>query len=54
MKDQNIIDFLWEVLGDYRHQVIPEGIAPNDEKWNDICTVMAWLEEDYKTPTHFD
>ena len=54
MTEQNIIDFLWDVLGDYRHQVIPEGIAQNDEKWNDICTVMAWLEEDYKAPTHFD
>ena len=50
MNEQNIIDFLWEVLGEYRERCIPE----NDKKWDDICTVMAWLAEDYKTPTHFD
>jgi hypothetical protein len=54
MTEKNIIDFLWDVLCDYRDQVIPEGVAVHDEKWNDICTVMAWLEEDYKAPTHFD
>jgi hypothetical protein len=54
MKDQNIIDFLWEVLGDYRHQVIPEGVPAHDAKWDNICTVMAWLEEDYQAPSHFD
>jgi hypothetical protein len=54
MNEQNIIDFLWEVLGDYRAQCIPEGVAAHDAKWNDVCTVMAWLEEDYNNPTHFD
>ena len=49
MNEQNIIDFLWEVLGEYHDKC-----APNDAKWDDICTVMAWLEEDYKNPTHFD
>jgi hypothetical protein len=54
MNEQNIIDFLWEVLGDYRAQCIPEGVKANDNKWDDICTDMAWLEEDYKNLTHFD
>jgi hypothetical protein len=54
MDEQNIIDFLREVLNEYRDKCIPEGIKANDDKWDDICTVMAWLEEDYKNPTHFD
>jgi hypothetical protein len=54
MTEQNIVDFLWEVLADYRDQCIPEGVAAHDEKWGDICTVMAWLAEDYINPTHFD
>ena len=54
MTEQNIIDFLRDVLSEYREQCIPEGTKANDDKWDDICTIMAWLEEDYKNPTHFD
>ena len=54
MTEQNIIDFLRDVLADYREKCIPEGTPAHDEKWDEICTVMAWLEEDYNTPTHFD
>jgi hypothetical protein len=51
---ENIIDFLWGVVREYRVQCIPEGVAAHDEKWKEICTIMGWLEEDYKFPTHFD
>jgi hypothetical protein len=36
---------IWKALESYRG-FIPEGIKENDKEWNDICTAMAWLEED--------
>lgn len=39
-------ELLWEALGDYRDKVIPEGDAGHDEKWDDLCTVMAWIQEE--------
>jgi hypothetical protein len=50
MTEQNIIEFLRDVLADYREKCIPD----DDKKWDEICTVMAWLEQDYTNPTHFD
>lgn len=39
------LDTVWDALHDYRENNIPEGDAANDEKWDDICTAMAWTKE---------
>jgi hypothetical protein len=41
---------VWEALHDYREDSIPSEIngfpyPPNDEKWDEICTAMAWISE---------
>ena len=41
---------IWHALECYRADCIPEGQEPQyDEEWNDICSVMAWFEEDLTT-----
>jgi hypothetical protein len=41
---------IWRALECYRADCIPEGQDPQyDEEWNDICSVMAWFEEDLTT-----
>ena len=38
---------LWRALECYREDCIPEGQDPQfDAEWNDICSAMAWIEED--------
>ena len=38
---------IWTALESYRENCIPEGQDPDyDEEWSDICSVMAWFEED--------
>ena len=38
---------IWRALEAYREDCIPEGQDPQyDEEWSDICTVMAWWQED--------
>ena len=39
------LDLIWDVLGDYRENNIPEGVYQYDRQWEDICTAMAWIEE---------
>jgi len=39
-------EILRDALADYREHVIPEGVPQNDQKWDAICTVMAWIQED--------
>ena len=40
------MDYIWEILSDYRNNCIPEGISNHDEIWDEICTSMAWIEEE--------
>ena len=38
---------IWRALEAYREDCIPEGQDPQyDAEWSDICTVMAWWQED--------
>ena len=36
---------IWVLLNEWRGDN-PEGVEENDEKWNEACTAMAWIEED--------
>ena len=54
------IDYIWDVLCDYREHCIPEDIDNHNDIWDQICTSMAWIEEEivlrhglYYLP-HFD
>ena len=40
------VDYVWEVLYDYRENCIAEGIDNHDEVWDEICTSMMWIEEE--------
>lgn len=44
MRDQ--LNIIWDALCAYRADLIPEGEPAYDEEWNDICTAMAWIEEE--------
>jgi hypothetical protein len=38
---------IWRALECYRADCIPEGQdSQYDDEWGDICSVMAWFEED--------
>ena len=39
------IDYIWDVLCDYRENCIPEDIDNHNDIWDEICTSMAWIEE---------
>ena len=41
---------VWEALGAYREDLIPEGEEMYDEQWDDICTAMAWIREELGLP----
>lgn len=36
---------VWEALGAFREDCIPEGEPRYDEQWDDICTAMARITE---------
>ena len=41
------VDTVWHALHGYREDCIPEsGDATYDEEWSDICTAMAWIQEE--------
>jgi hypothetical protein len=40
------LEVIWEALEAYRSDLIPEGDSHYDEIWNEICTAMAWIQED--------
>ena len=42
----SIIDTIWQALEGYRENCIPEGQTEYDNEWSDICTAMAWIQED--------
>jgi hypothetical protein len=43
------IETLWNALAFYREEGIPESANDKqwDDEWSDICTLMAWISEDY-------
>ena len=43
---QSMLDIIWEALSCYREDCIPEGQDNYDEVWHEVCTAMAWIEED--------
>lgn len=44
----SILETIWIALEGYRENCIPEGNSDYDEEWGEICTAMAWIEEDLK------
>jgi hypothetical protein len=40
------METIWDALFKYRDDCIPEGDAKYDAEWSDICTAMAWLQEE--------
>jgi hypothetical protein len=40
------LEVIWNALYFYREHGIPEGNKDYDDEWSDICTVMAWIDED--------
>ena len=38
------LDTIWEALHGYRENCIQE--EEYDAEWDDICTAMAWIEEE--------
>jgi hypothetical protein len=41
-------DTVWDALAAYRETCIPEGDADYDAEWDEICTAMAWIEEELR------
>jgi hypothetical protein len=39
------LEMVWGMLEGWRDHH-PEGTKHNDEFWNEVCTAMAWIEED--------
>ena len=44
------LDTIWSALHAYREDCIPEGNEDYDDEWSDICTAMAWIEEQLSEP----
>jgi len=40
------VNYIWDILCDYRENCISEGVDNHDEIWEEICTAMAWIEEE--------
>ena len=40
------LEIVWAALEAYRADLIPEGDEMYDNIWNEVCTAMAWIEED--------
>ena len=40
------VETIWDALFKYRDNCIPETDANYDAEWSDICTAMAWLQEE--------
>jgi hypothetical protein len=39
------LDIIWYVLEEWRLDY-PQGLLETDMIWKDVCTAMAWIEED--------
>ena len=37
---------IWGALHGFREDCIPEGEKAYDEQWDEICTAMAWIQEE--------
>ena len=48
MIDRDEFNKVWIALEGFRENCIPEGVAEYDNQWDDICTVMAKIEEELK------
>ena len=46
--EETWMETIWDALFKYRDNCIPEGDAKYDAEWSDICTAMAWLQEELK------
>lgn len=46
MDPDSWISTVWNALEGYRGDCIPEGDEDYDAEWGDICTAMAWIEEE--------
>jgi len=46
MKEQ--LNTVWDALEAYREDLIPEGDDQFDQIWDDICTAMAFIQENLK------
>jgi hypothetical protein len=40
------VNYIWEILSDYRQAHLIEGVDNHDEIWEEICTSMTWIEEE--------
>jgi hypothetical protein len=46
----SILETIWLALEGFRENCIPEGQEQSyDDQWGDICTAMAWVEEDLRS-----
>jgi len=43
---ESMLEVIWTGLCGYRESCIPEGTKEYDEEWSEICTAMAWIQED--------
>ncbi len=43
---QTWLNEVWDALHAFREDLIPEGDEMYDRQWDDICTAMAWIQED--------
>jgi len=43
---ESMLEAVWTALHGYRENCIPEGTKEYDEEWGEICTAMAWIQED--------
>jgi|TARA_R110000737_G_scaffold20201_3_gene38535 hypothetical protein len=41
------IECIWDALSGYREDCIPESDSTYNEEWDDICTAMAWITEEF-------
>jgi len=48
------IEVIWDALHAYREDLIPEGDPQYDEIWSDVCTAMAWIQEDLNVKEEVD
>jgi hypothetical protein len=46
------LETIWSALHAYRND--REGNPNYDEEWSDICTAMAWIEEELNAPDDDD
>ena len=40
-------EVVWDALESFRANEIPEGDRLNDDRWSEICTAMAWINEEF-------